>query len=274
MAFNISIFVSFIILASQISQTMKWYLITLGIASALLCQNVTAQQDTLKKGSVYFKSIRIIGNDTIVDEKSYDLDQPGLGQKFSFRFGDDEDTLDGDNPTGFFFHGPEDSVHWELNELPFRNGEQLFDTDSLFRNFQFKIPGWEQQEPFRFDFRELNPGQFLTPEGLYPVVPGMQRFPVFSVEDVAIYPESNSVKNFVIRPVQAAGILITEADLNNKRSTYTVYDSKGKVLVQEKFKNIDGKFRRILDLQELKSGTYFVEIKNGRSVKKKRLTIR
>lgn len=241
------------------------------LATATLA--LTAQTDTTRKGSVYFKSIRIIGNDTLVDEKNLDLDFGTSG--FNFRFGDEEDTLSSDGILREFRFDTPDSL--DLNRF-FGDPQWSvpFNADSLINQYRFSFPEIDvpQSEPFRFEFK-LPDHEFFS----YPDIPGQQpfvqnRFPVFSVEDVAIYPEPNSVKNFVIKPVPAAGIFLIEAELNNKKSEYTVYDTKGKVLYSEKFRSEGGSFRRVLSLHELGSGTYFVEIKNGRSIKKKRLTLR
>lgn len=243
-------------------------IITLATATLAL----TAQTDTTRKGSVYFKSIRIIGNDTLVEEKNIDLDVGTSG--FSFRFGDEGDTISSDEIIREFRFDTPDSL--DLNRL-FRDPQwsEPFDTDSLINHFRFSFPDIEvpQTEPYQFEFKLPDQGFFSFPDthGQQPL--WQNRFPVFSVEDVAIYPESNSVKNFVIKPVPTAGIFLIEAELNNKKSEYTVYDNRGKVLYSEKFRNEWGSFRRILTLKELGSGTYFVEVKNGRSIKKKRLTL-
>ncbi|HRZ41439.1 MAG TPA: T9SS type A sorting domain-containing protein [Bacteroidales bacterium] len=252
---------------------MKRRILTGFIILATATLALTAQTDTTRKGSVYFKSIRIIGNDTLVEEKNMDLDYGTSG--FSFRFGDEEDSLSSDDMIREFRFDTPDSL--DLNRL-FRNPQwsEPFNSDSLLNHFRFSFPEIEVpgDEPYHFEFRLPDEGSFGYPDnpGQQLIRPGS--FPVFSVEDVAIYPESNSVKNFVIRPVPGAGIFLVEADLNNKKSEYTVYDNKGKVLYSEKFRNEGGSFRRVLTLKELGTGTYFVEVKNGRSIKKKRLTLR
>lgn len=180
---------------------------------------------------MHFKSIRIIGNDTIVEERQIDLNSGDDGMNFSFRFDGDMDSLIG-------------------NESSFRFN---FDFDSLFQE-QF-------QQPFQF--------RNFFGEGNISV-----GTPTFSVEDVAIYSEKNRVKDFYIKPVPGQNILLVEAKLDNKKTIYSVYDHRGTALVYEKIRRgSGGDFRRVIRMDNLKSGTYFVEIKNGKSIKKKRIIL-
>jgi len=235
--------------------------------------NATAQSDTLRTGSVFFKSMRIVGNDTLIDERQMDLSPSSQGNNsFFFRFGDDSDTLF----SGFERVMPDtDSLFREFFARPF--GRSGFFSDSNQVEFRFRFPDGDMQqgEPFRFDFRELTPDLFMAPGGtgrggLF----GFGQTPSFSVEDVAIYPESNTVREFEIKPVPGGSLLLVKATLDNKRSEYIVYDNRGNTITHEKFRRIKGEFTRVLSLEELKSGTYFVEIKNGKSTKKKRITVR
>jgi hypothetical protein len=226
---------------------------------------VYGQQDTMRSGSVYFRTIRITGNDTIVEERHYDMGQPGRNA-FSFRFGDDiEEGIQGWGgavPSA-------DSTEKETIER-FSGGERIF-SDSSRIDLRFSLPGMDLPG---FDFRQFTPDLFRMPDGLIGEGRSTARIPAFSVEDVAIYKENNSVRNFRVRPVPGTPILIVEADLDNKRSVYTVYDNRGNTIHSESLRRIEGEFRRILDLTKMESGTYFVKIKNGNSTKKKRITIR
>ncbi len=253
---------------------MKRYALS-GIIFLTCCVlSSTAQVDSLRKGSMHFKSIRIIGNDTVVNEKHIDLNDSNPGTNFYFRFGDDFDTLIQD-----FGVGPDldiDSLIHQYFAKPFDRFSPFFPGDSMFSPYRFRFPNYQYPdgEPYWFDYRQIRPEQFQIPEyqdrgRLWP-----SRIPSFSIEDVAIYPEENSVRNFVIKPVAGSNMLMVEADLDNKRTVYSVYDNRGKVLQYEKLKKVDREFRRVLKLDDLKSGIYFVEIKNGKSTKKKRLTIR
>lgn len=251
------------------------------LTSILICLTIVpllswAQTDTaMRKGTMHFKSIRIIGNDTLINEQHIDLNEENRGTNLFFRFGDDFDTLIS-GYQGFGFDSDIDSLLNRFLGRPFSHGEPLFPGDSTMNGFRFRIPqfGMPGTEPFRYEFREIVPEGYMMPEGFGRGGFIGGRAPNYSVEDVAIYPEDNSVRNFVIRPLAGSRMLIIEADLDNKRSVYSVYDNRGKTIQHEKLRRVDGEFRRILDLGELKSGTYFVEIKNGRSTKKKRLTIR
>ncbi len=256
---------------------MNRHIITGIILVFIAAFSVTAQTDTTKKGTAYFKSIRIIGNDTLIEEKNFDFgDEPGQ-QGFNFRFDTGGDSLFMDGSFRGFRFDSDDSLSFD-GMFPDRitPGIHPFNTDSLLNHFRFSFPeiDIQQGKPFHFEFKIPDGEGFREP-----VMPGLDlfrqgNFPMFSVEDVAIYPESNTVRNFVIKPVAAAGIFLIEAELSNKKSEYTVYDQRGKVIASERFRSQGGTFKRVLTLQELGSGTYFVEVKNGRSIKKKRLTIR
>lgn len=252
---------------------MKTGALALILFLALQVMDVTAQTDTLRSGSVYFKSMRIIGNDTIVDERQMDLSPSNQGKNsFFFRFGDDTDSLS----TGFEGLTPDtDSLFREFFTRPF--GRMGLPSDTSQFEFRFRWPEGEglQTEPFRFDFRDISPELFGSPGMTGPGrLFGFGQTPSFSVEDVAIYPENNSVREFEIKPVPGTSMLLIRANLDNKRSEYTVYDNRGNTITREKLRRIKGEFTRVLSLDELKSGTYFVEIKNGKSTKKKRITVR
>jgi hypothetical protein len=242
----------------------------------LLVNGAAAQTDTVNsKGSVYFRSMRIIGKDTIVEEKRYNLDKPAGDNQFSFRFGDGADTSVFEDIQRDFKFDFNDTLDEGIFGMPFRFQDRHLFEDSVIKRFRLPDPGSEVpgQDFFHYDFREPDMGVFRFPE-----LPGggmfkTKNFPVFSVEDVAIYPESNSVRNFTIRPLTEAGIFLIEAELSNKRSSFTVYNNRGKLMIKERFRPYEGTFRRVLTLDDLKAGTYFVEVKNGKSIKKKRLTI-
>jgi hypothetical protein len=247
------------------------------IAGSLLWgQHASAQQDTLRRGSMHLKTIRITGNDTLVNERHIDLDGNQRNANLFFRFGDGFDTLiRGDE--WFRFDMETDSLLKGFFLSPFDRGFPGFPgLDSSIMHPRFRMPDqWLRNVPDMnmYHFRDINPEGLQIPDqrgwGLLPM-----RQPVFSVEDVAIYPEKNSVKNFNIKPLHGTTVLLIEAELDNKKSVYTVYDQRGKTIHQEKIGRMEGDFRRVLDMSEMKSGTYFVEIKNGKSTKKKRLTIR
>ncbi|MFO7722658.1 MAG: T9SS type A sorting domain-containing protein [Bacteroidales bacterium] len=239
-----------------------------------LGQYASAQQDTLRRGSMHLKSIRIIGNDTIVDERHIDLDGNQRDASIFFRFGDGFDTLI-QGEEWFRFDEDTDSLFKGFFRSPFNLSFPGMDTSMM--NPRYGMPEqWLRNFPDMnmHHFREINPETFQMPDqrrwGGY--IPMKQ--PSFSVEDVAIYPKKNSVKNFHIKPLPGTSVLLVEADLDNKKSVYTVYDQLGRTIHQEKIGRMEGDFRRVLDMAELKTGTYFVEIKNGKSTKKKRLTIR
>jgi len=255
---------------------MKVVLTSIVISLMMVPISSLAQADTaMRKGTMHFKSIRIIGNDTLINEQHIDLNEKNRGTNLFFRFGDDFDTLIS-GYQGFGFDSDIDSLLNRFLGRPFHHGEPLFPGDSTMKDFRFRIPqfGMPGTEPFRYEFREIVPDGYRMPEGLGRGGFFGGRVPGYSVEDVAIYPEKNSVRNFEIRPIPGSNMLMIEADLDNKRSVYTVYDNRGKTIQHEKLRRVEGEFRRVLDLGEMKSGTYFVEIKNGRSTKKKRLTIR
>jgi hypothetical protein len=234
-----------------------------------VAQVVTAQTDTTKSGSVYFKSIRIIGNDTIIDERQMDLSPSSQGNNsFFFRFGDDSDSMS----PGFEGMMPDsDSLFREFFARPF--GRQGFPSDTARLELKFRFPDTDtwQGEPFRFDLPEMfaTPGG-TTRGGLF----GFGHTPTFSIEDVAVYPENNTVKQFEISPVPGTTLLLVRASLDNKKSEYIVYDNRGNTITHEKLRRINGEFVRVLSLDKLQSGTFFVEVKNGKSAKKKRITVR
>lgn len=249
---------------------MRVFVISFTICIMISSLAALSQQDsTIHSGSMRLKSIRIIGNDTLVNERHIDLNDQTRGTNLFFRFGDDFDTLiQGFGGNGF---DPDiDSLLQNFFARPFHHGEQMFPGDSTMRDLRFQIPqfGFPGIEPFRYEFREVIPDGSGR-GGYY-----RSRIPGFSIEDVAIYPEKNSVRNFEIKPIPGSSMLMVEAELDNKRSVYTVYDNRGKTLHHEKIRRVEGEFRRVLNLDELESGTYFVEIQNGKSTKKKRLTIR
>lgn len=236
-----------------------------------------ARQDSISKGSMYFKSIKIIGNDTIVNERHIDLDDVDGSTNFFFRFGDNDDTLikEQGNTLGLDFYL--DSMMQRFIS-PFEKRVPLIPGDTSFNNFHFRIPDFNfpQGETFRFDFRDAQPEIFQIPNGRHQRgFTGRKGFPSFSVEDVEIYPEDNTVRNFEIRPLPGSNMFLVEAELDNKRTEYTVYNNRGETIYYERLRRIEGgDFRRVLLLDEISPGTYFVEIKNGRSTKKKRVIIR
>jgi hypothetical protein len=244
------------------------------IGSLLTAGSLSAQHDTTRSsGSMHFKTIRIIGNDTVVNEKHINLNPNGGSSSFHFNFEHDFDTLIQEYRGDIQQY---DTLSDDLFFSPFERKSGIT-IDSMIQQFRFRFPDTEQfgGEQFRFEFPEL------TPENL-PFLHGnpfgdlftMNRSPNFSVEDVAIYPETNRVRDFNIKSIPGTNILIIEAKLDNKNTEYTVYDDKGNNIHYEQLKRIEGDFSRILKMDELKNGTYFVEIKNGKSTKKKRITIR
>ncbi len=251
---------------------MKSVVLSFIVFVLLPISTVKAQHDSLLKGSMHFKSIRIIGNDTIVDERHIGLDPSSGNGNFFFRFGDEGDTL----MQGYGETIPDsDSILQEYLTRPF--GRQFLPSDSGQYQFRFRFPDTDMQgaNPFGFDFKQISPDIFPFQDGM----PGSNFFsfgrtPSFSVEDVEIYPENNTIKDFDIKAVPGTPILIVQANLDNKKSVYNVYDNRGNTIHNEKIRKIEGSFRRVLRLDEMKSGTYFVEIKNGKSTKKKRITIR
>jgi hypothetical protein len=248
------------------------------IAGSLLAgYYARAQQDTMRSGSMHLRTIRIIGNDTLVSERHLDLDGEQRNTNLFFRFGDGFDTLvQGED--WFRFDMDTDSLLKGFFLSPFgRSFPGMQGLDSNLFNQRSRMPDqWLRNFPDvnMYHFRDITPEGFQIPDqhGWNSMI--QRRQPSFSVEDVAIYPEKNSVKNFIIKPMPGTTVLLVEAELGNKKSVYTVYDQRGNVLQQERIERLEGEFRRVLDMSEMQSGTYFVEIKNGKSTKKKRLTIR
>jgi hypothetical protein len=241
------------------------YVLTGIMLSALMA---SAQRDSVGSGSMFFRSVTITGNDTIINEKHIDLDGTGQNGSFTFRFGDGTDTTFQGFGGAF---NTTDSLFERFMRNPFRSGG-LFGDSSAF-DFRFSFPDSGMPED---QIRRINPDIFNLPhtwsdmESMF----NSPRTPNFSIEDVEVYKPENSVRNFVVRPIPGSQILVVEADLDNKRSTYTVYDNRGNTILHERLRRVEGDFKRVIDLNELKSGTYFVEIKNGKFTKKKRITVR
>jgi hypothetical protein len=243
------------------------YVLTGLMLSALM---TSAQRDSIGSGNVFFRSVTITGSDTIINERRFDFDGTGQSGSFTFRFGDGADTVISGYGGGFNFNAT-DSLFEQFFTTPFGRGS--FFNDSSWFDFRFSMP--DSAMPPN-SFRRFSPDVFSAPDTWSDMenVFHTSRKPNFSIEDVEAYKPDNSVKNFVVRPVPGASILMVEADLDNKRSTYTVYDNRGNTIHHERLRRVEGDFKRVIDLSELKSGTYFVQIKNGKSTKKKRITVR
>jgi len=221
------------------------------------------------RSTVTIKTITIENGDTIVTERSYDSDGDGIilddsifNKNDHFIFFNNDYGLDTNfterfheifsremkdffrDFNGYAFEMPE-------NDIEFFNKSFPLDTDTAFSkeyNFQM-IP---RDTTFSFNDKKFSNND-ITAEDI--IIPGKQ-----AVSDYSVVSDPNEWAVKIIFQLNP-----------NKTTQLLLKDEKQKVIYKEKMPKASGIYTRLLDMNVYLPGTYYLEIKQGKSISASRI---
>lgn len=266
----------------------KVYSIALSLILLTIGSAGFAQVDTTKK-KVVVKTITIMNGDTIIVEKEINSDDHThkkmmKGENMFFHIDISDSMMVEGGERMMDVKVIMDSVMKEMTIEMDAMNNAIFFGDSVTKEIRIKIDTLNKEECKEiFIWKDKGGEHYHFENGKeMKVIPEMHKEIImmprmirnFSVEDVMIDPEVNSIEDFEIRLIPGTNLLMIKAKIDDKKTKYIVTNEEGQELHFESIREISSDFVRILDMEELKSGTYFVLIVNGKSTHKKRIIIR